>query len=234
MLDIETFDNVRGGNTVYKALAHPVAARALAALAGRIGSVAVVDPEGFAGPLLALCPDFDVEGVYVQDVLAIGQVRGGHIARALTALPEARVRTVLIAAFDAGRVAERLQRFLPAGAEVLTLDEVKLPAAWRSVPERYLDARNFATNFVFFRDDGHFATRLTTANYWAGYGAGKVRFFHILFDEAGQVLAEWDDEAPPGRGDMSWAARQCAGASAWGFSPGGSSSMPPASPGMTW
>ncbi len=200
MLDIETFDNVRGGNTVYKALAHPLAARALAALAGRAGSVAVVDPEGFAGPLLALCPDFDVEGVYVQDVQAIGHVRGGHIARALTALPEARVRTVLIAAFDAPRVAERLRRFLPQGAEVLTLDEVKLPAEWRSVPERYLDARNFATNFVFFRDDGHFATRLTTANYWAGYGAGKVRFFHILFAVDGQVLAEWSDEAPAGPG----------------------------------
>ncbi|HUM07377.1 MAG TPA: hypothetical protein VLT37_00725, partial [Acidocella sp.] len=76
----------------------------------------------------------------------------------------------------------------------------KLPAAWRSVPERYLDARNFATNFVFFRDDGRFATRLTTANYWAGYGATKVRFFHILFDAAGQVLAEWDDEASAGAG----------------------------------
>ena len=44
---------------------------------------------------------------------------------------------------------------------------------------------NFATNFVFFRDDGHLATRLTTANYWAGYGARAVRFFHILFGAAG-------------------------------------------------
>ncbi|MBB5372549.1 hypothetical protein [Acidocella aromatica] len=200
MLDIETFDNFRGGNTVYKALAHPMAARALAALAERAGTVAVVDPEGYAGPLLALCPDFDVEGVYVQDVLAVGQVRGGHIARALTALPQARVQTVLIAAFDAPRVAERLRRFLPPGAEVLTLDEIKLPEAWRSVPERYLDGRNFATNFVFFRDDGHFATRLTTANYWAGYGAKAVRFFHILFGAQGEVLAEWQADAAAGPG----------------------------------
>ncbi|MCB5943387.1 hypothetical protein [Acidocella sp. KAb 2-4] len=200
MLDIETFDNVRGGNTVYKALAHPLAARALAGLARHIGRVAVVDTEGFAAPLLALCPDFNVEGVYVQDVLALGRRRGGHEARPLTALPGAQVQTVLIAAFDAPRVAERLGRFIPAGARVITLDEVKLPAEWLSAPERYLDARNFATNFVFFRDDGHFATRLTTANYWAGYGAHQVRFRHILFGQGGEVLAEWTDDAPIGPG----------------------------------
>jgi hypothetical protein len=162
--------------------------------------VAVVDTEGLAGPLLALCPEFDVESVYVQDVLAVGQMRGGHVARALVNLPEARVQAVLIAAFDAPRVAARLQRFLPPGAAVLTLDEVKLPAAWRSVAERYLDGRNFATNFVFFRDDGQFATRLTTANYWAGYGARAVRFFHILFGAQGEVLAEWQADAPAGPG----------------------------------
>ena len=46
-----------------------------------------------------------------------------------------------------------------------------LPEALLTNTARYLDAVNFATNFVFFRDDDHFATRLTTANYWAGYGA---------------------------------------------------------------
>ncbi len=200
MLDIETFDNSRGGNVAYKALAHPLAARGLAALAAQAGSVAVFDPDGIAGPLLALCPDFDVEGVYVQDILAIGQIRGGHVARALVDLPEARVESVLIAAFDAGRITERLRRFLPPGAVLLTLDGAKLPTLWRTNPARYLDAVNFATNFVFFRDDGHFATRLTTANYWAGYGAKTVRFFHILFDATGAKLAEWDDSAPAGPG----------------------------------
>jgi hypothetical protein len=200
MLDIETFDNSRGGNVVYKALAHPLAARGLAALAAQAGRVAVFDPDGIAGPLLALCPNFDVEGLYVQDTLAIGQVRGGHIARALLELPEARVESVLIAAFDGGRIAERLRRFLPPGAELLTLDGAKIPETWRTNQARYLDAVNFATNFVFFRDDGHFATRLTTANYWAGYGARTVKFSHILFDKSGAVLAEWDDTAPAGPG----------------------------------
>ncbi|MDE2319030.1 MAG: hypothetical protein KGK02_04950 [Rhodospirillales bacterium] len=196
MLDIETFDNKRGGNVVYKALSHPLAARALAALAERAGPVALFDPDGIAAPLLALCPSLEIEGLYVQDTQAIGQVRAGHVARALLDLPHARVGTVLMAAFDAGRVAQHLRGLLPPGAELLTLDEVKLPEAWLTVQGRYLEARNFATNFVFFRDDGHFATRLTTANYWAGYGAKAVLFQHILFGRGGQVLAEWAQPAP--------------------------------------
>jgi len=200
MLDIETFDNKRGGNVVYKALSHPLAARALAALAERAGTVALFDPDGIAGPLLALCPDFEIEGLYVQDTQALGQIRAGHVARALTELAHARVQTVLLAAFDAGRMAARLQSLLPPGAELVTLDAVKLPEGWLTVPGRYLEARNFATNFVFFRDDDHFATRLTTANYWAGYGAKEVLFQHILFGQGGQMLAQWAQKAPAGPG----------------------------------
>lgn len=200
MLDIETFDNKRGGNVVYKALAHPLAARALAAWAKQAGTIALFDPDGIAGPLLGLCPDLNVQGLYVQDVEALGQVRAGHRAQAVTALPSARVNTVLFAAFDVARQAERLQSLLPAGAALVTLDVIKLPESWLSVPERYLDAQNFATNFAFFRDDGWFSTRLTTANYWAGYGAKSVTFQHILFDQSGQILAEWMQPAPAGAG----------------------------------
>ena len=200
MLDIETFDNLRGGNVVYKALAHPVAAQALALLADEAGLTAIFDPDGIAGPLLALCPDFDVVGVYVQDTLANGSVRGGHIARPLTSLHQAQVESVLVAGFDAARLAARLQPFLPPAATLLTLDSAKLPAPMLTNKTRYLDPVNFATNFVFFRDDDHFATRLTTANYWAGYGAAAVTFFHRLYDGSGQLLAAWEEAAPPGAG----------------------------------
>ena len=76
MLDIRTFDNVSGGNAVYKALAHPLAAERLAALAARLaasGPVAVYDPERIFAPLRALAPAFPVEGVYVHDTLALGE-----------------------------------------------------------------------------------------------------------------------------------------------------------------
>ncbi len=200
MLDIETFDNTRGGNVVYKALAHPLAAMALAEMAAKAGRVAIFDPDGIAGPLLALCPGFDVAGVYVQDTLAIGQIRGGYVAQALTELPQARADSVLVAAFDVGRMLARLAAFLPPGAELATLDGAKIPEAMRTNPARYLDTVNFATNFVFFRDDGHLRTRLTTANYWAGYGARAVRFCCRLYDAGGTVLAAWEDAAPAGPG----------------------------------
>ena len=73
-------------------------------------------------------------------------------ARALTDLPESGARVVLIAAFDAGRIAARILHLLPDGAEVITLDAVKLPDALLTNRGRYLDKLNFATNFVFFRD----------------------------------------------------------------------------------
>ncbi|HQU04048.1 MAG TPA: hypothetical protein PLT25_04955 [Acidocella sp.] len=203
MLDIETFDNLRGGNVVYKALAHPVAAEALARLVDSLnesGMTAIYDPDGIAGPLLALSPTIDVAGIYVHDSLAVGQVRGGHIARALLELPSSGAAHVLIAAFDAGRLTARITPFLPPGAQVITLDPIKLPANLVTNPSRYLDPVNFATNFVFFRDDDHFATRLTTVNYWAGYGAKEVKFFHRLFSQTGTVLAEWEIPAPPKAG----------------------------------
>jgi hypothetical protein len=198
MLDIETFDNVKGGNVVYKALAHPLAAEALARLAERLnaaGPIAIYDPDGIAGPLLALSPELDVDGVYVHDTLAVGQVRGGHIARALTELAHSRVGSVLVAAFDAGRMVSRVQALAPQ-AEVLCLDGAKLPAEWVTNAKRYLDPLNFATNFVFFRDDGRFGTRLTTANYWAGYGANNVIFFFRLYGDAGGLLAHGAARAP--------------------------------------
>lgn len=200
MLDIETFDNVKGGNVVYKALAHPLAAARLATLAATCGKVAIFDPDGIAGPLLALCPDFNVEGVYVQDTLALGKMRAGHAARALTELKAAKVQSVLVAAFDAGRMAARLAMFMPEGAAVQTLDAAKLPEAMITNPARYLETVNFATNFVFFRDDDRMATRLTTANYWAGYGAREVSFYHRLYGTDGAVLAQWHDKAPAGAG----------------------------------
>jgi hypothetical protein len=203
VLDIETFDNLRGGNVVYKALAHPLAAEALAALAARLnqaGTTAIYDPDGIAGPLLALSPRINVSGIYVHDTLAVGKTRGGHIARAVIELGSSGAAAILIAAFDAGRFEARLKTLLAPVAQIITLDQVKLPETLITNHARYLDAVNFATNFVFFRDDDHLATRLTTANYWAGYGAKAVKFFHRLYDGAGAVLAEWEMAAPPKAG----------------------------------
>ncbi len=197
MLPIETFDQKQGGNVLYKALAHPLAAEALAALAARLaarGPVAVVDVDGIAPALAALAPGLPpLADVFVQDVRAIGLPRAGCVTRPLTELAATRAPSVLIAAFDAARLAARLAPLLAAGTELATLDAARLPAAMLTDPARYLDRLNFATNFAFFRDAGGLSTRLVTANYWSGYGAGAIRLWLRLFDADGRVLATWEE-----------------------------------------
>ncbi|HLB97135.1 MAG TPA: hypothetical protein VJK90_05700, partial [Acetobacteraceae bacterium] len=169
MLQIQTFDQRAGGNVLYKALAHPLAAEKIVRLYARLreaAPVALYDPDGIAEALLALYPELpNLVGVYVHDTGQVGRVRGGHTARALTALPASGAATVLVAAFDASRTAARIKTLLPAGAATLTLDEVRLPPELLTNHSRYLDRLNFATNFVFFRDEDGLSTRLVSANY---------------------------------------------------------------------
>jgi hypothetical protein len=206
MLDIPTFDQRHGGNVLYKALAHPLAAEAAAALyrcLGEYGPVAVVDPTGFAAALFVMNPDLPaLEGIYVQDVAEVGMLRAGHVTRKLTDLYDAKVRAVFVAAFDAERLAARVRTLLP-DKKIFTLDAVRLPEAMLSVAGRYLDRLNFATNFAFFRDQGGLSTRLVTANYWARYGAATLRLWLRLFDQSGKVLATWEQAVPEGAGNIS-------------------------------
>ena len=205
MLEIATFDARAGGNVLYKALAHPLAAEAIARLYARLpGPVALYDPDGIAAALLALYPGLPGPiTLFVHDVAAVGTTRAGLAARALTELPQAEARGVLIAAFDAGRASARIAPFLPPGATVASLDEARLPPEMLTVPSRTLDRLNFATNFVFFRDQDGLSTRLVSANYWAGYGAGKVRLWLRLFGADGAPLATWEQDLPAGPGGFS-------------------------------
>ncbi len=200
MLNIKTFDAVAGGNVIYKALAHPLAAEAIASLYARAqGPVALYDPAGLAEALLAMYP-LPVAGLFVHDTALVGTERAGMVARRLTDLPDSGASTVLIAAFDAARMAERIAHLLPGGARVLTLDDIRLPDRMLTVPGRYLDKLNFATNFAFFRDDQGMSTRLVSANYWANYGARPVRLWLRLFDGDGRVLVTWEQALPEGPG----------------------------------
>lgn len=205
MLQIHTFDQRAGGNVIYKALAHPLAAEAIDRLyASLAGPVALYDPDGIAEPLLALYPALPgLDLVFVHDVALVDLPRGGHAARPLTELPASNARTVLIAAFDAARIAARIAPLLPPGAEVRTLDEARLPPAMLTHPARYLDKLNFATNFAFFRDADGLSTRLVSANYWAGYGAGAIRLWLRLFAADGTALASWEQPVPAGPGGFS-------------------------------
>ncbi|MGH7153402.1 MAG: hypothetical protein ACREF3_05685 [Acetobacteraceae bacterium] len=202
MLQIQTFDARAGGNVIYKALAHPLAAEAIGRLYARLadaGPVALYDPDGIAEALFAMYPGAPgIASLFVHDVTEVGRERAGLAARPLTELASSGARTVFITAFDAGRLAARIAPLLPAGACVVTLDETRLPVSLVTNRTRYLDRLNFATNFVFFRHQGGLGTRLVSANYWSGYGAGPVRLWLRLFAADGSALATWEQEIPPG------------------------------------
>ena len=80
MLQIQTFDARAGGNVLYKALAHPLAAEAIARLYARLahcGPVALYDPDDIVEALSAMYPD-------LPGAAGIGRARraGGRGGRA--------------------------------------------------------------------------------------------------------------------------------------------------------
>src|SRR5712671_1746101 len=211
-LRIETFDNIRGGNTLYKALTHPHAARpghALVAALAAMPPTAIVDPlggaEGFA-EIFALA-DIDIAGIYVQDVARLGGKVLGRRVALVDRLAESGARSVLVAAFDADRLIGQLRPYLPADAQVLSLDAMRIPEERLTNHRTYLDPLNFATNFALFRDTGALHTSLETANYWSGYGSAGITLWFTLFDESGEVIGDWSYAPPPGPGSLSVASR---------------------------
>jgi hypothetical protein len=200
-LRIETFDNTRGGNTLYKALTHPRAARParvlLDALA-RHAPVAIYDPNDAVEAFNAIfgLDEIEVAGIYVQQVTRLGSTILGRAAEPVTELPRCRARSVFVAAFDAERIIAQLRLHLPDNAEVFSLDAMRIPADRLTNCRSYLDPINFATNFAFFRDTDGLHTRLVTANYWSGYGADAVTCWMTLFAGDGGVLAEWCESCP--------------------------------------
>ncbi len=89
MLPIQTFDARAGGNVLYKALAHPLAAEGMLRLAAKLGAapVAIYDPDGVTDALLALSPGLPCPSeIYVSDVDQLGRTRAGLVTRPLTEL----------------------------------------------------------------------------------------------------------------------------------------------------
>src|SRR5216684_1787197 len=195
-LRIETFDNLRGGNTLYKALTHPQAAQPARALLARLAGearTAIVDPQGAAEGFAEIfgLDGVEIAGIYVQDVSRIGATVLGRRALPITALAECRAGSVLVAGFGADRLIAQLQPYLPAGAQIFSLDAMRIPEARLTNRRTYLDPLNFATNFALFRDTGTLHTRLVTVNYWSGYGSPAATCWLTLFAGNGEVIAEW-------------------------------------------
>jgi hypothetical protein len=202
MLRIETFDNKSGGNAFFKAVTHPLAAAAAPDLLRRLGEgrCAVYDVEGQVDALAELydLSRLDRAGSFVQDVTTVGKLVLGRPAQPVTALKDSGARIVFVAGFDAERATTHIRHLLPPSATILSLDALRLPESIVPRGRRYLDPLNFATNFVFFREQHGLSTRLVTANYWSGYGTGALKLWLLLFDASGKSIAEWTEDVAPG------------------------------------
>ncbi|MGY8605435.1 hypothetical protein ACTVH1_06975 [Gluconobacter cerinus] len=193
MLDIRTF-GPQGGNVLYKALAHPLAAEALTrmekAFAGQ--TIVIYDPEDTVRTLVALYPGLKPSVVLVHDTEQVGQPDGfGGAKQALLELPDTEADIILALSFDDAKMRGRLGKLLD-GRTLHTLAPARLPDDMIVRGRPYLDKLNFATNFAFFRDDDQFSTRIVTANYWSNYGSQDLRYWLRLYDQSGQVIAQWE------------------------------------------
>ncbi|GAC86753.1 hypothetical protein Gbth_001_036 [Gluconobacter thailandicus F149-1 = NBRC 100600] len=193
MLDIRTF-GPQGGNVLYKALAHPLAAEALTRMeqdfAGQ--SIALYDPEDTVRTLVALYPGLRPSVVLVHDTEQVGQPDGfGGERKALVDLPHVDADIILALSFDDAKMRGRLASLLN-GRDLYTLAPARLPDDMIVRGRPYLDKLNFATNFAFFRDDDRFSTRIVTANYWSNYGTQNLRYWLRLYDGTGQIIAQWE------------------------------------------
>lgn len=201
-LKINTFSNTSGGNSVFKALTHPLAAEKTQALLQRLcaaGPVAVYDPNGQFGEFAAL---YDVGAIqitdlFVQNIAHIGREFGSLRAKPVTAMKESAARTVFVAAFDLDRIKAQFAHLVPEKAALVSLDEIRLSEEFLTNKRNYLDPLNFATNFAFFRDEAGHHTRVVTANYWAGYNAKDTSIWFRLFDASGKPLADWREKLEP-------------------------------------
>lgn len=212
-LDINTFSNVKGGFPFFKAAGHPAVAPKARALVDRLAgmdTIAIYDPSGFASAFSQLYP-FDgmtITHVFVQDLAALGETVLGQQTQPITDLASTKVSAVLVMAFDAEKTVRDIAHLVPDGTEIVTLDEIRLPADRLTNKTRYLDPLNFATNFAFFRDGpdgrgGRLHTRIATANYWHRYGAENVNLWLSLIDNDGNTIGQWDLALPDAPGGIT-------------------------------
>lgn len=191
--------NNAGGQSLFKALGHPLAADAAPALLAKLAaakSVAIYDPDDFVQTFDAIYPLAGIElaDIFVQNVDEIGRDKLGRKTKPVVELAKSKARALLVLSFDGQRVAQQIEPFLPKGMAVVALDGLRIPAEMLSNPGRYLDPINFATNFAFLRDGDGRHSRIVSANYWGGYGASDPALWLRLFDSTGRTLATWTEK----------------------------------------
>jgi hypothetical protein len=222
-LKIETFTNAQpggwragnnaGGQSLFKALGHPLAAplaRALLTRLAEAASVAVYDPIGQLGGFRALygLGRAKIVDVFVQNVAEADHEEAGCRTRLVTEIGGTRATCLFVAAFDAERFLPHVRHLLPKGIRIETLDAIRIPEEMLTRTGNYLDPLNFATNFAFMKERGGQHTRVSSTNYWRTYGAPAAELYLSLFDEEGNALASWREALPASGGTFSIDSRE--------------------------
>ncbi len=198
-LKIKTFNNTGGSSALFKALGHPLTSPKMHDLIKSLSSfkrVAVYDLLGQAAEFEALydISPIKITGVFVQNVVEAGKQLLGRNAQPVTDLKSTDADAIFVTAFDSARLTAQIQHLLPKGVKVFSFDDARLADEFLTNTRNYLDPLNFATNFVFFREEEGHHTRLVTANYWAGYSKMNVGLWCCLFDKDGNMLAQWNEK----------------------------------------
>jgi hypothetical protein len=198
-LKVKTFSNATGGSALFKALGHPLTSVKMQSLIKSLSSfkkVAVYDPLGQAAEFEALydISQIKIANVMVQNVTEIAKQLLGKNTQPVTEFKNIEADALFVTAFDAARLIAQIQHLLPKELKVFSFDDARLADEFLTNPRNYLDSLNFATNFVFFREENGHHTRMVTANYWAGYSPKNVGLWCSLFDKEGRVLAQWNEK----------------------------------------
>ena len=104
--------------------------------------------------------------MFVQDVERIGETVLDVTTRPVTELADSGARVVFIPAFDAERLADHIRHLLPEGAEIVTLDSVRLDDDMLS-RRSCIWTPSISRLILPVPGRGRHHTRIVTANYWA-------------------------------------------------------------------
>ncbi|OJX09421.1 MAG: hypothetical protein BGO77_05585 [Caedibacter sp. 37-49] len=204
-LNIETFNNLVGGHSLFKAIGHPIAAEKSSVLLKElegIDALSLYDPYGFLAPFAEIYPlqSLKIQDVYVQRYEDLNQNIIGFSPKLISSFPQ-EASAIFIVAFDAEKHLSQIKHLLSPTIRILSLDAIKLPESFLTNTRNYLDPLNFATNFAFFRQEDGISTRLTTVNYWSSYSGKAANLWLRLIDHKGKTLATWTQDL--GRPDSS-------------------------------
>ncbi len=186
VLKIKTFANQKPC-TFFKALGHPMISKRLDSFKNT-PLPAIYDPEGHLEDFLSLTGLSIPSHVYVQAIEALAPQTS-----LISQIQHDQPQKILILSFEPEKHLAQMGHFLPSPCEVVSLKELRLPVEMLTDPKNYLSNLNFSTNFAFFREEDGWHTRLTSANYWAKYGAKDSKLWAILLDNQGKTIAQWDE-----------------------------------------